>query len=79
MSRERRIFATREAAERAAADLAAERGHVAQASWHRIAGRMFANSCTRCGALVFVQRAAGVRTELWYIEGPALEEPCPRE
>ncbi len=75
MSRERRIFATRHDAERAAADLAAERGHVL-AGWHRIAGRVFANRCTRCGALVFVQRPAGVRTELWYIEGPALEEPC---
>ncbi len=53
-------FASRDDAERAAAALAAERGYVL-ASWHRISGRMFANMCLRCGALIFVQRPAGVR------------------
>ncbi len=70
------MFSSRDDAERTAADLAAGRGHVL-ASWHRIAGRMFANSCTRCGALVFVQRVGGVGAELWYFEGAAVEEPCP--
>ncbi len=73
---ERRAFATRDEAERAAAAAAAERGHVL-ASWHRLGGRMFANMCVRCEALVFVERPAGVRGELWYVEGAALEEPCP--
>ncbi len=72
---EQRAFATRDDAERAAADLAAARGH-SLGRWHRISGRVFATVCTRCSALAFVQRPAGVRGELWYIEGPALEEPC---
>ncbi len=75
---ERRTFATREEAERAGADLAAERGHIL-ASWHRLGGRMFASICIRCEALVFVERPVGIRGELWYLEGRALEESCPRE
>ncbi len=78
MSREGRTFATREEAERAAAAIAAERGHV-MVRWHRLGGRMFANICVRCEALVFVERPAGIRGELWYVEGAALEEPCPGE
>ncbi len=76
MSGEGRAFATREEAERAAAAIAAERGHVL-ASWHRLGGRMWANICVRCEALVFVERPAGIRGELWYLEGRALEERCP--
>ncbi len=78
MNRERRTFAARDEAERAAAAAAAELGH-ALAGWHRISGRVFASMCLRCGALVFVERPAGIRGELWYVEGEAVEERCPGE
>ncbi len=76
---EERAFAIREEAERAADEYAAELGHVLAAPWHRLSGRMFAAICTRCGALAFVQRPAGLRRALWYVEGAAVEEPCPGE
>ncbi len=79
MNRERRTFATRAEAERTAETAAAELGHDLAATWHRLSGRMFANTCLRCGALVFVDRPAGIRGELWYVEGQAVEEPCPGE
>jgi hypothetical protein len=78
MSGERRAFASYDDAEGAAAAAAAEREHVL-ASWHRISARMFASMCVRCEALVFVERPAGVRGELWYVEGQAAEEICPGE
>ena len=76
---EERAFATREDAERAADEYGADLGHVLAPRWHRLSGRMFAAVCSRCGALAFVQRPAGVRGGLWYVEGAAVEEPCPGE
>ena len=78
MNREGRTLDSRDDAEHAAAAAATERGHDL-AGWHRISGRMFANMCFRCNALAFVERPAGVRGELWYVEGAAVEVPCPGE
>ncbi len=73
---EERTFVLLADAQLAAAAAATLRGHEL-ADWHRISGRVFANMCLQCGALAFVERPAGVPEGLWYVEGTALDEPCP--
>ncbi len=69
-------FATPGDAQLAAAAAATLTGHEL-GNWHRISGRMFGNMCLKCGALVFVERPAGVDGELWHLDLSGVEAECP--